>query len=58
MQIYFDRQTQTEVIRGDKNKELPEVLGFWFAYYAFHPATNLCCVAEVMKGNGCPIVKR
>jgi hypothetical protein len=30
IQIYFDRQTQTAVIRGDKNKELPGVEDFGF----------------------------
>ena len=58
IQIYFDRQNQAAVIRGDKNKELLAVKGFWFAYYAFHPAKNLCCGAKLMKGKGCPIVKR
>jgi hypothetical protein len=40
IQIYFDRETQTAVITGDKNKNLPAVAGFWFAWYAFHPATK------------------
>jgi hypothetical protein len=31
IKIYFDRQTQTAVKRGDKNKKLPAVEGFWFA---------------------------
>ena len=41
IQIYFDRKTQTAVIRGEKNKELPAVVGFWFAWYAFHPTTKI-----------------
>jgi hypothetical protein len=41
IQIYFDRRTQTAVIRDEKNKELPAVVGFWFAWYAFHPTTKI-----------------
>jgi hypothetical protein len=46
IQIYFDRETQTAVIRDDKNKENPAVAGFWFAWYAFHPATEIFFVEQ------------
>jgi hypothetical protein len=42
----FDRQTQTAVIRNDKYKELPAVAGFWFSWYAFHPAIEIFVVEQ------------
>ena len=41
IQIHYDRKTKTAVIRDSKNNELPSVVGFWFAWYAFHPTTNV-----------------
>ena len=41
IQIHYDGKTQTAVIRGSKNNELPSVVGFWFAWYAFHPTTKV-----------------
>jgi len=41
IQIYFDRKTKTAVIRDSKNNELPSVVGFWFAWYTFHPTTKV-----------------
>jgi hypothetical protein len=41
IQIYFDRKTNTAIIRDSKNNELPSVVGFWFAWYAFHPTTKV-----------------
>jgi hypothetical protein len=45
IQIHCDRKTKTAVIRDSKNNELPSVLGFWFAWYAFHP-TKKVFIAE------------
>ena len=41
IQIHYDGKTGTAVIRDEKNIELPSVVGFWFAWYAFHPETEL-----------------
>jgi hypothetical protein len=41
IEIYFDRKNQTAVIRDGENNELPSVVGFWFAWNAFHPTTKV-----------------
>ena len=37
--ITFNRQHQTAAIYAEDNQELPSVITFWFAWYAFHPET-------------------
>ncbi|MBI4390033.1 MAG: DUF3179 domain-containing protein [Nitrospinae bacterium] len=39
--IYFDASSQTATIRDKDGKELPSVVGFWFAWTAFHPGTGI-----------------
>ena len=39
LQIFYDRKSRTAVIRDEKNQLLPTVVGFWFAWYTFHPET-------------------
>lgn len=39
MTVEFDGKTGTALVRDDKGKEYPSVVGFWFAWYAFHPET-------------------
>ena len=46
IQIYFDHKTQMVIIRNSKNDELPSVIGFWFAWYAFHPKTKIFIAAQ------------
>jgi hypothetical protein len=46
IQINFDYKTQTAIIRNSKNDELPSVIGFWFAWYAFHPTTKIFIAAQ------------
>lgn len=41
VQIFYDRKSRTAVIRDENNRELPSVVGFWFAWYAFHPETRV-----------------
>ena len=41
LKIIFDKQSQTAVIRDSEGKELPSVVGFWFAWFAFHPDTQV-----------------
>jgi len=44
LNIFYDDASQTAVIRDRKGKDLPSVVGFWFAWYSFHPDT------EIFKG--------
>jgi len=46
VKVIFDKQSQTAVIRDDKGKELPSVVGFWFAWFAFHPDTEVFKVSH------------
>ena len=41
VQIFYDRKTKTVVIRDKNNREIPSVVGFWFAWYVFHPETRV-----------------
>lgn len=37
--IHYDQQYQTAQVFDIKGKEIPSVITFWFAWYAFHPET-------------------
>lgn len=39
--IEFDDENQTARLIGEDGKEMPTVLSFWFAWYAFHPETEV-----------------
>ncbi len=41
VRIFFDRKSETVVIRDENNREIPSVVGYWFAWYAFHPETRV-----------------
>ena len=41
VRIFYDRKNRTAVIRDENDRELPSVVGFWFAWYAFHPETRI-----------------
>jgi hypothetical protein len=41
VQIFYDRKTKTAVIRDKNNREIPSVVGFWFAWYVFHSETRV-----------------
>jgi len=41
VKVIFDKQSQTAMILDGKGKELPSVVGFWFAWFAFHPDTQV-----------------
>ncbi len=41
IRIFYDHRSKTAFIRGEKNGEIPSVVGFWFAWYAFHPETRI-----------------
>ena len=46
VKVIFDEQSQTAVIRDSKGKELPSVVGFWFAWFAFHLDTKVFKVSR------------
>jgi len=37
--VFYDNKSQTATIQDAAGEELPSVVGFWFAWYAFHPET-------------------
>jgi hypothetical protein len=39
LRIFYDHKSRTAIIRDEKNREIPSVVGFWFAWYTFHPET-------------------
>ncbi|MCH8157309.1 MAG: DUF3179 domain-containing protein, partial [Nitrospinae bacterium] len=39
--VHYDKSSGTAIIRDKNGKELPTVVGFWFAWYAFHPQTEV-----------------
>lgn len=41
IKVTFDKRSQTAVIRNSKGDKLPSVVGFWFAWFAFHPDTGI-----------------
>lgn len=41
VKITFDKKSQTAVIRDAKGNEIPSVVGFWFAWFTFHPETEV-----------------
>jgi hypothetical protein len=41
IKVTFDKKSQTAVIRNSKGEKLPSVVGFWFAWFAFHPDTGI-----------------
>ncbi|CCQ89971.1 conserved hypothetical protein [Nitrospina gracilis 3/211] len=44
IRVRFDAETNTAVIENTTGRELPSVVGFWFAWYAFHPKTEVFTV--------------
>ena len=46
IRIFYDRKTRTAVIHDENNREIPSVVGFWFAWYAFHPETKIFSVEQ------------
>ncbi len=44
LKVFYDADTQTASIYDLKGRQYPSVVGYWFAWYAFHPET------EVYKG--------
>lgn len=41
LKIYYDKEAKTARITDLQGKELPAITLYWFAWYAFHPETEL-----------------
>lgn len=41
VRVDFDPESKTAVVLDKNGRELPSVVGFWFAWYAFHPDTEI-----------------
>jgi hypothetical protein len=41
LEVRYDEQNQTAAVYDDDGREIPTVLAFWFAWYAFHPETDV-----------------
>jgi hypothetical protein len=39
--IQYDKSSETASILDENGRELPSVVGFWFAWYTFHPETKV-----------------
>ena len=39
--VNYDQNSKMAVIVDKNGKELPSVVGFWFAWYAFHLKTDV-----------------
>ncbi len=39
--VHWDKASQTAYLRDERGKDIPAVQGFWFAWYAFHPQTEV-----------------
>ena len=37
--IHWDEKNRSAFIRDTKNKEIPSIQAFWFAWFTFHPKT-------------------
>ena len=40
-EVHYDRENQTASIVGENGDEWPTLIAYWFAWYAFHPATEI-----------------
>ena len=39
--VAYDSKSRTATIKDTAGKELPSIVGFWFAWYAFHKDTKV-----------------
>lgn len=52
--IRFDRQTQRATAHGEDGRQIPAVVGYWFAWHAFNPATEIYRFATPRSRQGQP----
>lgn len=41
VELRFDRKSRTAVVRAADGEEIPNLVAYWFAWYAFHPDTEV-----------------
>jgi len=41
LKIEFDKNSRTATVFNESGKEYPSVVAFWFAWYTFHPETQI-----------------
>lgn len=46
LRISFNREARSASVSDGKGKVLPSVMAYWFAWYAFHPKTQVYHVSE------------
>jgi hypothetical protein len=39
--IEFDKNSRTAIVFDESGREYPSVVAFWFAWYTFHPETQI-----------------
>lgn len=47
--VHFDLAQRTGAVFGANGYELPSVIGFWFAWYAFHPSGEVFAVPSAKE---------
>lgn len=52
--IRFDRQTRRATAHGEDGRQIPAVVGYWFAWHAFNPATEIYRFATPRSQQGQP----
>ncbi len=40
-EVQFDKRNDTARVVGEDGEEWPTLISFWFAWYAFHPDTEI-----------------
>jgi len=41
VEVFFDRENSSASARDEQGREMPTVMAYWFAWYAFHPDTEV-----------------
>jgi len=41
VEVIFDRENKSAIVRDEKGREMPSIMSYWFAWYAFHPDTEV-----------------
>ncbi|MFW2437995.1 MAG: DUF3179 domain-containing (seleno)protein [Arenicellales bacterium] len=41
VEVLFDRVNSSASARDEQGREMPTVMAYWFAWYAFHPDTKV-----------------
>ena len=41
VEVFFDRENSSASARDEQGREMPTLMAYWFAWYAFHPDTEV-----------------